>query len=74
MGSWNINIQGIGQHNNDEARVGKASVAKDANRMANEFVQKLKDAGHTVEHATFTAGNAEVLEGNLYKLPKYTDG
>lgn len=54
MGNWNINIQGIGCHHNTD-------LAIDANKMAAEFVQKLKDAGHTVEAATFTHGGKDNL-------------
>lgn len=50
MGNWNINIQGIGSHHNTDN-------PKDADLMAWDFVQRLKEAGHTVEHATFTAGS-----------------
>jgi hypothetical protein len=54
MGNWNINIQGVGSHHN-------ADYPKDANKMAAEFVRQLKDAGHTVEGATFTHGGKEDL-------------
>ena len=54
MGNWNINIQGVGCHHNENYQ-------NDANKMADEFVQKLKDAGHTVEAATFTHGGKEDL-------------
>jgi hypothetical protein len=52
MGNWNICIQGIGCHHNQD-------YPKDANKMAAEFVKQLKDAGHTVETATFTHGGKE---------------
>jgi hypothetical protein len=55
MGNWNINIQGIGAHHNED-------YAKDANRMALEFVAKLKEAGHQLQSATFTHGAAERLD------------
>lgn len=54
MGNWNINVQGIGCHHNSKA-------PKDADVMAAEFVRQLLEAGHTVEHATFTSGSKEVL-------------
>lgn len=54
MGNWNINIQGVGCHHN-------ADYPKDANKMTAEFVEKLKEAGHTVEVATFTHGGREML-------------
>jgi hypothetical protein len=50
MGNWNINIQGVGCHHNKD-------YPKDADRMAAEFAVALRDAGHTVEHATFTSGS-----------------
>ena len=54
MGNWNINIQGIGAHHNED-------YAGDANKMAAAFVEQLKSAGHTVEAATFTHGGKEEL-------------
>ena len=59
MGNWNINIQGVGQHHNSTAA--EAVQAKDANRMAAEFVKKLTAAGHFVDNATFTYGSKEDL-------------
>lgn len=50
MGNWNINIQGVGAHHNQDNPT-------DADRMAVEFVEKLHAAGHNVEHATFTSGS-----------------
>lgn len=55
MGNWNINIQGVGIHHNQDQ-------PKDANKMAKEFVRELKEAGHTVETATFTHGGKEELK------------
>ena len=54
MGNWNINIQGVGCHHNTD-------YPQDANKMAAEFVKQLKNAGHTVESATFTHGGKEDL-------------
>jgi len=54
MGNWNINIQGIGCHHNEENPT-------DANEMAAVFVKQLRAAGHTVESATFTSGSKEDL-------------
>ena len=50
MGNWNINIQGVGCHHNKDNPT-------DADRMAAEFVERLRQAGHTVEHASFTSGS-----------------
>lgn len=54
MGNWNITIQGIGSHHNENAPL-------DAQRMAARFVGQLKAAGHTIEHADFTSGGKEDL-------------
>jgi hypothetical protein len=54
MGNWNITIRGVGAHHNKK-------LAHDANRMAAEFVQMLKDAGHSVVSATFTHGGEDYL-------------
>ena len=54
MGNWHISIQGIGSHHN-------TNYDKDANKMAAAFVQALRDAGHTVEAASFTHGGKEEL-------------
>jgi hypothetical protein len=55
MGNWNITILGTGAHHNDYN-------VFDANKMADRFVQELKDAGHTVESATFTYGGRDVFK------------
>lgn len=52
MGNWNITIEGVGAHHNKD-------YPKDANLMAAEFAKALRDAGHTVYHASFTHGGAE---------------
>lgn len=49
MGNWNITIRGVGSHHN-------RAYPNDANRMAAEFVKKLKDAGHSVVAASITHG------------------
>jgi len=59
MGNWNIIINGIGQHHNKRD-------PRDANRIAAEFVQKLKDAGHTVYFKSFTYGGADDIDGKAY--------
>ena len=55
MGNWAITIRGVGQHHN-------RLDPKDANRMTADFVQRLKDAGHTVTQATFTHGGEDACE------------
>lgn len=59
MGNWAIVVQGTGGHHN-------RNYPKDANRMAAAFVQDLKDAGHTVESATFTHGGRDYIDGKAY--------
>jgi len=54
MGNWNITIRGVGCHHN-------VGYEKDANRMAAEFVQKLRDAGHSVASASITFGGEDDL-------------
>lgn len=54
MGNWNINISGIGVHNNT-----RVEVPEDADKMAKQFVKDLKERGHTIDSATFTAGYPE---------------
>lgn len=51
MGNWNITIEGVGPHHNG----GKSF---DADKMAIDFVSKLKAEGHTIRHASFTYGAA----------------
>ena len=55
MGNWAINIEGVGPHHN-------LLNETDANRMAADFVQRLKDAGHTVRVATFHHGGADYID------------
>jgi hypothetical protein len=54
MGNWNIHIAGIGVHHNTD-------LDEDANKMAHEFVKKLKAAGHTIIDAEFHYGDADDL-------------
>lgn len=60
MGNWNISIHGVGAHHNE-------LFEKDANRMAAQFVEKLREAGHSVASATITFGSEEsVVDGVRY--------
>lgn len=54
MGNWNMTIIGTGAHHN-------ADNPGDADRVLSETVKKLKDAGHNVEHASFTHGGRDVI-------------
>jgi len=54
MGNWHIAIDGMGMHHNPND-------SRDANKMASEFVQSLKKAGHSIYQATFTHGGADFL-------------
>lgn len=51
MGDWNMTIQGTGVHHNVSL-----TLPEDADKMFDEFVDKLKSAGHTIVSATFTSG------------------
>lgn len=62
MGNWNINIQGTGAHHNKD-------YDKDANKMAKNFVDDLKAAGHHIEGATFTHGSKEDIMPTVAETP-----
>ena len=49
MSNWNITVRGVGIHHNKDA-------PNDADRMAADFVKRLKAAGHTVVAASITHG------------------
>ena len=51
MGNWHVSIEGQGSPDNPT----------DANLLAHEFVERLRQAGHVVTRATFTHGGAEQL-------------
>lgn len=59
MGNWNISIQGTGCHHNRKLK-------SDANRLAAQFVQTLRDMGHQVTSATFTHGAVDYIDGQAY--------
>jgi hypothetical protein len=61
MGNWNITIRGVGIHHNGKSQ------PDDANRMAAEFVKKLKAAGHSVSSASITFG----AEDNITDADSY---
>jgi len=54
MGQFHISIEGMGIHHNKKT-------PNDANRLAKEFVDKLKAIGHTVTKASFTSGGSDDL-------------
>ncbi len=56
MGNWHISIEGVGPHHNVDHDL-------DANKMATQFVNDLKKAGHHVMKATFTHGGSDDLQG-----------
>jgi hypothetical protein len=58
MGNWHISIEGVGIHHNHDP--------KDANVMANKFVQDLMAAGHTIYKASITHGGSDALGSVLY--------
>lgn len=59
MGQWVLVIHGTGAHHNENSAI-------DADIMASEFIQKIKDAGQRVTSGHFTVGTGETLP----KLPK----
>lgn len=59
MGNWNITIQGIGPHHNDAT-----DTPRDAEKLAAEFVQRLRDVGQIVKSATITYGSKDALGGD----------
>jgi len=61
MGNWNINIQGIGAHHNTAT-----DTPRDAEKLAAEFVEKLKAAGQKIEWATITYGSCDDLGGENF--------
>lgn len=63
MGNWNICVQGVGAHHNPDNPL-------DAEKMAIDFVNKLKGAGHMIFSATFTYGGAENITPMPTKTPK----
>lgn len=60
MRNWNITINGIGCHRN------KGNPA-DADELAKEFIDHLKEMGQTVTDATFASGVPESIEGGSDK-------
>lgn len=69
MGDWAIFVKGIGAHHNRK-------YPKDANRLAAEFVKKLRDEGHNVQFASFThSGNDNIADPEyLAKRDQYEQG
>jgi hypothetical protein len=62
MGNWNITINGVGCHHNQNNPT-------DANLMTQKFVSDLRAAGHSVGEATFTYGGAEKYIPNNDEMP-----
>jgi len=55
MGNWNITIRGQGAHHNKKS-------TGDANRLAAQFVKRLKEAGATIISASITYGSEDQIE------------
>jgi hypothetical protein len=55
MGNWTIVIHGTGVHHNPD-------LPQDADKMSAAFVEQLRQAGHTIQGATFTYGARQNLE------------
>lgn len=62
MGNWNISIRGVGVHHNKD-------LPADADRMAHDFVEKLRAAGHSIVSAEITFGGAEDLTTPKTEIP-----
>lgn len=54
MGNYCIVIEGVGQHHNGDYE-------KDADRLAELFVEQLRNKKHTITHASFTHGGKTPL-------------
>jgi LmbE family N-acetylglucosaminyl deacetylase len=67
VGSWSLNIVGVGCAHNG------LSHPHDANNMAAAFVRELEARGHSVRVATFTTGAAENLLNHPADLPLVQD-
>lgn len=50
MGDWALHVEGTGAHHNKDN-------PGDANEILKDTVAKLKSGGHTIHHASFTAGS-----------------
>ncbi len=61
MGNFNISIEGVGCHHNQ-------NTPNDANRMAKKFVEDLEAAGHNITKATITHGGVDDLQTVDYSL------
>lgn len=55
MGDWAIVIHGTGVHHNTQI-----DLKEDADKMFDDLVRVLEEAGHTVRHAEFTYGGTKV--------------
>lgn len=52
--NWNLTIRGEGEHHTE------GGSSKDADVLIREFIQKLRDEGHTVLIANFTPGEDDL--------------
>jgi len=66
MGNWNMTVVGVGCHHN-------TNNLADADAMFRTFVGQLKEAGHTIDHASITYGGAEVCPGAETARKSYED-
>jgi hypothetical protein len=58
MGNWTITIVGTGAHHNKDYE-------GDADKIFKETVEKLKEVGQNVEHASFTYGGRNMEKPNF---------
>jgi hypothetical protein len=53
--NWHLSVDGMGVHH-------YPNLVEDADKMFDKFVQDLKDAGHTIYHASMTYGAAQEVK------------
>jgi hypothetical protein len=60
MGDWNATVVGTGVHHNNDPKTGESTIPEqDANRIFERFVAELREAGHTIHHASFVSGGKD---------------
>lgn len=71
MGQWNMTVIGVGAHHNHErdgdklipesapGRYKSRIPEQDANKLFEDFVDTLRSAGLSIEHASFTHGGRD---------------
>ena len=67
MGNWAMVITGVGCHHNTKSDA-EWRKKNDADVQFADFVQSLKDAGHSISSASFTFGSAEIAASKQEKV------